>query len=112
MRTFLKIINDKTFTPTLIVLENKKKQEYELLTENDYSDFTSAQQLKIFDFNETLISNNQNVVTIEEAEHYFYPLGRKEPTVEELQRLAGFSVEKKITYFNDMKDKKDKNASE
>jgi len=70
------------------------------------SKYTPEQQAKINQVNQILSMNGDSPMTEEECDYMLDPNGYKaymesKLAEEELQRLAGFKVEKKITYFND-----------
>jgi hypothetical protein len=60
--------------------------------------YNPAQRLRINQCNEILSTNNEPVLTKEEENYFLFPLGNKKTSTEELQALAGFSVDKKISY--------------
>lgn len=69
----------------------------------------TQEEVDFFEFvNQLLIAQGSNTLTEEECKHFLDPLGGRwtktttndeDPT--ELQRLAGFTVEKTVKYFND-----------
>ena len=78
----------------------------EMVSEID-SKYTPEQQAKINQVNQLLGMNGNPPMTEEECDWMLDPKSYKaymdaEIQEEELQRLAGFKVEKKITYFNDI----------
>lgn len=98
----LYLMNDETANYEVIASENvrwKPKEKY------------TQKQLDIIEFvNSTLMSRNEPLLTDEEITHMLDPtgawdsfadLGEKIQTPADLQRLAGFTVEKKIIRHND-----------
>jgi hypothetical protein len=107
MRKITEYINfDKsTFGETLLdiwMLEGGAKTLLSSCTLETHK-FTPAQLLTINRFNKALIDNDLPVMTEEEAN---WAVGKHlisrdvNTTEEELQRLAGYKVEKKITYLD------------
>lgn len=67
----------------------------------EISRYTPAQKAMIDVCNQALRDNGHKTMTEEEADHVTGKHLEKlaEPTDEELQRLAGFAVNKTVTYF-------------
>ena len=103
--------NGKTFMSELVIkMRDEDGTVTELFREDlakDYdSKYTPEQQAKINQVNGLLEMNGGHPMTEEECDWMLDPNACKaymdaELEEEELQRLAGFKVEKKITYFND-----------
>ena len=104
--------NNETFVPYLVIKmlgENGKITELfrEEITAQLNSKYTPEQQAKINQVNNVMIATGNGVLTEEECDWMLDPNSFKaymEEDLEEekLQRLAGFKVEKKITYFDDV----------
>lgn len=104
--------NDKTFVPYVVI---KMRDEDGVVTELFKEDvtvdhnnkYTPEQQAKINQVNGLLSMNGEHPMTEEECDWMLDPNAYKaymeeKLEDEQLQRLAGFKVEKKITYFNDV----------
>ena len=102
--------NNETFVPYIVIKmlgEDGKVTELfrEEITAQLNSKYTPEQQAKINQVNNVMIATGNGVLTEEECDWMLDPNSFKaymEEDLEEekLQRLAGFKVEKKITYFN------------
>lgn len=105
-------LNDKTYMPFLVIkMRDEDGNVIELFKEDlskDYDNkYTPEQQAKINQVNTLLGMNGGHPMTEEECDWMLDPNAYKaymeaEIAEEELQRLAGFKVEKKITYFDDV----------
>ena len=109
-------LDRETYAPYLIIKMRDEdgtvtelfKEEITQETDNKY---TPEQQAKINQVNMLLGMNGQSPMTEEECDFMIDPHSYKaymnaELEEEKLQRLAGFKVEKKITYFNDFHEEK------
>ena len=104
-------IDNKTFEPlTVIRMREEDGTVVELYrdTFNSTIDgkYTPEQRAKIDQTNALLLAKGYLPLTDEEADWMLVPTSHKtqttDPAEDELQRLAGFKVEKKITYFADV----------
>jgi hypothetical protein len=97
--------DEATFQPILTIKMNNDGVSSELFSGKlEVGKYTAEETAKINLYNKALIDNDLPLMTVEEEE---WALGKHlkkpDPTTEELERLAGFKVEKKIIYL----DKKD-----
>ena len=101
-------IDNKTFEPlTVIRMREEDGTIVELLNEGFHSGkYTPEQRAKIDQVNALLTAKDHPPLTEEECDWMLVPTSHKtqttDPAEDELQRLAGFKVEKKITYFADV----------
>ena len=109
-------VDEKLFrmVDTLYLL-NEATGKYELIdlkqtVPDKLEKYTKKQQLAIIFVNNSLEARKQEPLTVEEIDHMFDPVGAvkgmkefddKVKTVADLQRLAGFTVEKTIIQHND-----------
>lgn len=108
--------DEKSFTPFLTIKMRGEDGKVSILFREEMSKqvdnkYTPEQQAKINQVNQLLGMNGEPPMTEEECDYMFDPQGAKtymetDLDEEELQRLAGFKVEKKITYFNDIPEEK------
>ena len=86
----------------IVVKEDDELEEFSApKKDNPYTNYTKEQQEVIQTVNHVLEHNDLPVMTVEEAEHLIFPFGRDQKIEsEDLQALAGFKVEKKITLNN------------
>ena len=103
-------IDKETFTPFLLIkLRDEDGTVTELFKEEFVAKdtkYTAEQQAKINQVNTLLGINGKSPMTEEECDWMLDPNAYKaymdaEIQEDELQRLAGFKVERKITYFDD-----------
>lgn len=104
-------IDPSTFEPvTVIKMRDEDGTVIVLLKENFNSlvdgKYTPEQRAKIDQTNALLLAKGHRPLTEEECDWMLVPSSHRtqteDPAEEELQRLAGFKVEKKITYFADV----------
>lgn len=83
----------------IVTKENDQLKEFSApKKDNPYRKYTREQQEVIQTVNHVLEHNDQLAMSVEEAEHLIYPFGKDQRVeTEDLQALAGFKVEKKIT---------------
>ena len=107
MRKLVSVIgfDEATFQPTLTIKMNNDGVSSELFAGKlEVGNYTAEETAKINLYNKALIDNDLPLMTVEEEEWAVGKhLKKPDPTTEELERLAGYKVEKKITYL----DKKD-----
>jgi hypothetical protein len=107
--------DEKSFTPFLTIKMRGEDGKVSVLFREEMSKqvdskYTPEQQAKINQVNQILSMNGEPPITEEECDYMVGPLGADKAYIgsdldeEELQRLAGFKVEKKITYFNDTRE--------
>ena len=104
--------NNETFVPHLVIkMLNEDGQVTELfreeITAQLNSKYTPEQQAKINQVNNVMLATGNGVLTEEECDWMLDPNSfrahmEEKLDDEQLQRLAGFKVEKKITYFDDI----------
>ena len=115
MRKFATFFNTETFNIELLV-KNEDGSVSSLVINYESSvskyKYNLEEKEKIHKVNHTLAKNNLYTMTEEEMEHYIYPAGRligsgdgNELSEIEIQKLAGFTVEKKIVYDKPIESK-------
>jgi len=96
-------VDKKTFQPILKIRMNDSGVSSELFTgKMEVHKYTAEETAKINMFNKALLDNDMPLMSDEEAD---WSVGMHlknipEPTIEELQHLAGYRVEKKIIYLD------------
>ena len=96
-------MNELTFQPILKILMRDNSVTTELYSgELKTSKYTAEEKAKIDMINKALSDNNLPLMTDEEQD---WAVGMHlknipDPTTEELERLAGYKVEKKIVYLD------------
>lgn len=83
----------------IVIKENDQLKEFSApRKDNEYPGYTAEQRETIQTVNRVLEHNDQPVMSIKEADHLIFPFGKDQKIkAEDLQALAGFKVEKKIT---------------
>lgn len=77
---------------------------YSRLIDENNEDYFGIERQLVEVFNEKLIEANLPKMTSDEARSAFTVKPQRVYTPEQLQRLAGFTVEKKIIYHNDLEE--------
>jgi len=77
---------------------------YSQLIDESTEDYFGIERQLIRSINEKLEESNLPKMTADEARSAFVVQPQKTYSLEQLQRLSGFTVEKKITYYNDLGD--------
>lgn len=106
MRKFGAIaLNEETFLPSLTVKNEDGTIDHLPITIKE-SKYSEVDQKNLDKFDSVLAENNKPLMTDEEKDYWVKHLGSKsyfnvdkEPTPDELQKLSGFILEKKITKF-------------
>jgi len=94
------ITREGSFNPYLLlrIKDGDEKREFKEPCELKSQKYTAEEERRIASCNSILIKNFQSEMDEEETEYFINPTPTDPPTNDELQELAGFSVEKKITY--------------
>ena len=104
-------LDKETYSPYLVIKLRDEEGNINVLFREEFrttdSKYTPEQQAKINQINNLLEMNGGHPLSEDEADWMLDPAHFKaylneKLDEEELQRLAGFKVEKKITYFDDM----------
>lgn len=106
------VLNHRTFQPILTInLKTEDGNVTELLkAELEITSRYSEEELRKINLcNKLLIEKGMPTMTDDEINYMLDPMGLKTLNDEnikdyELQRLAGFKIEKTITYFNDLSE--------
>jgi hypothetical protein len=92
------ILDTETWLPRIQVIVLNEDGTKEIFT-NTYDEKYPPEQAAIINrINNAFTKHNQLLLTDEEIEYLFRETKVVEPSEEDLQKLAGFTVEKKIIY--------------
>jgi len=93
-------IDPKSYAPYMLlrIKDGDDRLEFKEEVQLPASKYTSAEIRRIDACNMLLLKNGQSAMKDDETEFFIHPIVAKQPSPEDLQKLSGFSVEKKITY--------------
>jgi len=93
-----KVLNPSSYEPAIAIYVINEDGSKEQFLANDHQQYTPAQMHLINRINTTFTKNGKPVLSEEEINYLLRSDELVEPNEEELQKLAGFTVEKKIIY--------------
>jgi len=94
------VLHPDTFNPVFRVFVVNEDGSKEKFAHELVEKYTPEQSVMIGRVNATFIKNGQDMLTEDEINYLIRKPEVDEPTEQDLQKLAGFTVEKKIIYDN------------